>query len=119
MKLQNQGEITQSFLFYNKKSNKQVEELGEETDDVATTASKLRETILTATSVASNDFKGFDIFDDNGNYKDTYEIMLGIAEIYDEIVESDKKNPGDNKVNLLLETVAGGENFTRIYRNVY
>ena len=44
--------------------------------------------------------------------------MLGIAEIYDEIVESDKKL-GENKVNLLLETVAGGENFTRIYRNVY
>ena len=39
-----------------------------------TTASKLRSKILTATSVASNNFKGFDIFDDNGNYKDTYEI---------------------------------------------
>ena len=87
-------------------AKEQLAELGEETDGVVTTTSKLRDTILAATKVESNAFKGFDILDDNGNYKSTYEIMLGIAEIYEEIVESDKKL-GDNKANLLLETVAG------------
>lgn len=40
------------------------------------------------------------------NYKSTYEILQGIADIYQEIVETDKKS-GSNNVNLLLETLAG------------
>ena len=93
----------------------ELAELGEETDGVVTTMSKLRSTILAATKVGSNGFKGFDILDENGNYKSTYEIMLGIAEIYQEIVESDKKL-GDNKANLLLETVAKS---AYMYRNMH
>lgn len=87
-------------------SKDELEELGEETDGVITTVSKLRDTIMSATKVASNDYQGFDILDDNGNYKSTYEIMLGLSELYDEIVESDKEL-GSNNLNLLLETIAG------------
>ena len=89
-----------------KSAKEELEEMGEETENVITTQSKLRDTIKEATAVASNEYKGFDILDDNGNYKSTYEIMLGIAEVYDEIVETDKKF-GRNNVNLLLESVAG------------
>ena len=89
-----------------KEAKAELEEMGEETEDVITTQSKLRDTIMSATKVASNEFKGFDILDDNGNYKSTYEIMLGIADIYDEIAATDKKF-GSNNLNLLLETMAG------------
>lgn len=89
-----------------KSAKEELEEMGEETENVITTQSKLRDTIKEATAVASNEYKGFDILDENGNYKSTYEIMLGIAEVYDEIVETDKKF-GRNNVNLLLESVAG------------
>lgn len=89
-----------------KSAKEQLEEMGEETENVITTQSKLRDTIKEATAVASNEFKGFDILDDNGNYKSTYEIMLGIAEIYNEILETDKQL-GRNNANLLLESVAG------------
>ena len=89
-----------------KSAKEELEEMGEETENVITTQSKLRDTIKQATAVASNEFKGFDILDDNGNYKSTYEIMLGIADVYDEIVETDKKL-GRNNANLLLESVAG------------
>lgn len=89
-----------------KTAKEELEEMGEETENVITTQSKLRDTIKEATAVASNEFKGFDILDDNGNYKSTYEIMLGIADVYDEIVETDKQL-GRNNVNLLLESVAG------------
>ena len=89
-----------------KAAKEELEELGEETDGVATTVSKLRDTIISATKVASNRFKGFDILDENGNYKSTYEIMKGLSEVYQEIVETDKKN-GTNNLNLLLETIAG------------
>lgn len=89
-----------------KSAKEELEELGEDTDSLITTQSKLRDTIKEATAVASNRFKGFDILNDNGNYKSTYEIMLGIAQIYQEIVDTDKQL-GRNNANLLLETVAG------------
>ncbi len=89
-----------------KSAKEELEEMGEETENVITTQSKLRDVIKEATAVASNEYKGFDILDDNGNYKSTYEIMLGIAQIYQEIVDTDKEL-GRNNANLLLETVAG------------
>ena len=89
-----------------KSAKEELEEIGEETENVITTQSKLRETIKEATAVASNEFKGFDILDDNGNYKSTYEIMLGISQIYQEILDTDKQF-GRNNANLLLETLAG------------
>lgn len=89
-----------------KSAKEELEEMGEETENVITTQSKLRDVIKEATAVESNAFKGFDILDDNGNYKSTYEIMLGIAQIYQEIVDTDKQL-GRNNANLLLESVAG------------
>ena len=53
-------------------ANEQLEELGEEA--VTITQSKMRDVIMAATKVESNDFQGFDILDENGNYKSTYEI---------------------------------------------
>ena len=90
-----------------KEAKKELEELGEDVDDFTThTASKLQNTIKNFTKVESNNFKGFDILDDNGNYKSTYEILLGISEIYEEIIETDKRY-GSNMANGLLETLAG------------
>ena len=85
-------------------AKEQLEELGEEA--VTITQSKMRDVIMAATKVESNDFQGFDILDENGNYKSTYEILQGIADIYDEIVETDKEF-GTNNLNLLLENLAG------------
>lgn len=87
-------------------AKQELEDLGEETDGMITTASKLRDTIQSATSAATKDGKGLDIFDSNGNYKSTYEIMQGLADLYDEIVKKDKEL-GTNNLNLLLETIAG------------
>ena len=87
-------------------AKQELEDLGEETDGMITTASKLRDTIQSATSAATKDGKGFDIFNSNGNYKSTYEIMQGLADLYDEIVKKDKEL-GTNNLNLLLETIAG------------
>lgn len=53
----------------------QLEALGEEVDAfVAQTESKKQQIIKDYTAVASNNYKGFDILDENGNYKNTYEI---------------------------------------------
>lgn len=87
-------------------AKQELSDLGEETDGMITTVSKLRDTIMDATKAASKDGKGFDILDDNGNYKSTYEIMQGLADFYDDIVKKDKEL-GTNNLNLLLETIAG------------
>lgn len=89
-----------------KAAKSELESIGEDTEGLITTTSKLRDTIISATKSASGDGKGFDILDDSGNYKSTYEIMLGLADLYDEIVEKDREL-GTNNLNLLLETIAG------------
>jgi TP901 family phage tail tape measure protein len=83
----------------------QLEELGEDTEGYIESVSKLRDTIKDATKAAAGG-EGFDILDANGNYKSTYEIMEGLSDLYDDIVEKDKEL-GTNNLNLLLETIAG------------
>lgn len=89
-----------------KEAKAELEELGEDVSDMVMTSSKVRETIINATKAASKDGMGFDILDDNGNYKSTYEIMQGLADLYDDIVAKDKEL-GTNNLNLLLETISG------------
>ena len=81
--------------------------LGEDVDDfVVQTKSKIDETVRNFTAVASNDFKGISVLDDNGNYRSTYEILRDISQVYQEILETDKK-AGTNRGQALLEVLAG------------
>ena len=89
-----------------KEAAEELEEMGEDTSDMIMSQSKMRELIMNATKVASNNYQGFDIQDELGRYKSTYEIMLGLAQIWDEIQQADFKT-GDNRQNLLLESIAG------------
>ena len=74
-------------------SAKEMEDLGEETDGLVETTSKLKDTILTLTNNKVN------IELDDGSYKSTYQIMKEISDVYGEL--SDKQQAG------LLETIAG------------
>lgn len=88
-------------------AKEELQALGEDVDDfVVQTESKLRESIINLTKVASNGYKGFDILDENGNYKSFYERMLGLSEIYAELQEQDKKL-GNNSATALIELIAG------------
>ena len=70
----------------------ELEELGEETEGVEN-ISKMQGQILNMTKGKVN------IFDDAGNFKSTYDIMKGIAEVYDDLSSTDQAD--------LLETIAG------------
>ena len=74
-------------------SAKEMEDLGEETDGLVETTSKLKDTILTLTNNKVN------IELDDGSYKSTYQITKEISDVYGEL--SDKQQAG------LLETIAG------------
>ena len=71
----------------------QLQELGEETDENVESISKMQTQILNMTRGKVN------IFDENGEFKSTYEIMDGIAEIYDSLSSIEQAD--------LLETIAG------------
>lgn len=88
-------------------AKKELEDTGEDTSDfIVQTASKVNDSFKAFTGVASNNFKGISLLDENGNLRDTYDVLQDVADIYDEIVETDKKY-GTNHLNGLLELMAG------------
>lgn len=88
-------------------SEQELSAMNEEVDAfVKSTNSKKQQIIKDYTAVASNNYQGFDILDSNGNYKNTYQILLGISKIYKEIQEQDKKL-GTNHAVALVEELAG------------
>lgn len=66
-------------------------EMGEDTDGVVESTSKLRDIVLGMT--------GFDIMVDEDTYKDLYEIMVGIGEQWENLTDIEQAS--------LLETLAG------------
>lgn len=88
-------------------AKEELASLGEDVDDfVVQTQSKIDEQVREYTAVASNNFQGVSLLDENGNYRSTYEYLQDIADIYAEIVETDKK-AGTNRAQGLLELLAG------------
>ena len=69
----------------------ELENMGESTDGMADSTSKLREQIKALT--------GFDIMEDDNTFKSTYDQMLGIAKVWDQM--------SDVSQSALLELIAG------------
>ena len=76
-----------------------AKETGEEVDGLNTSFSKLYDTIKNLTSVQANDFEGISILTDAGDYKDTYQILLEISKVWDQLSDANQA--------ALLETMAG------------
>ena len=88
-----------------RKSNKKM---GEDIDDfVVRTQSKTDKIIRDYTAVASNNYQGVSVLDDNGNLRNTYDILLDISKVYKEIQEEDKMLGERNRSQALVETIAG------------
>lgn len=75
----------------------ELEEAGEETDGMATSVSKLRASVAQLTNVRGDG--GFDILQDSGAYKSTYDILLGISKVWKDMSDIDQA--------ALLELIAG------------
>lgn len=82
----------------------ELEKAGEDTDGLIETTAKLEDQVKSLTAV--NGKMGISLLDANGNFRSTYDILLDIAEIWDEIGEQDKLD-GNNRQNVLLESLAG------------
>lgn len=78
--------------------------MGEDTEGLVETTSKLNSNIKSLTAV--NGKAGVSILDMNGNYRDTYDILKDISQIWDDIGEQDLAD-GQNRQAALLELMAG------------
>ena len=71
-----------------------LQKLGEDVDPSIDSISKIQTQILNLTHGKVN------IFEDDGSFKSTYEIMKEISQIYDHLTDTEQAD--------LLETIAGG-----------
>ena len=95
-------------------SVKVLSEMGEETDGVVTSVSKLQEKLKALT--------GVDILTDSGAYKDTYTILKEIATVWDDINDVDKAAAleliaGKNRANTLAAILTNLEDLEGAYQS--
>lgn len=82
----------------------ELEAIGEDSEGLIETTSKLKSEIESLTSV--NGKMGVSITDANGKYKNTYQILSEIADRWEEIGKQDAFD-GKNRQNAILEDLAG------------
>ena len=75
----------------------EIEAMGESTDGMVTSTSKMQEKIKAYTNIDGSG--GFDILDANGNFKSTAEIAKGIGQVFSQMSDIDQAG--------LLELIAG------------
>lgn len=75
----------------------ELEDMGEDTENMATSVSKMRDQVMALTNV--NGEGGFDIMADEENFKSIYQIIVGIGEKWDQINDVNRAS--------LLELLAG------------
>lgn len=89
----------------------ELEDAGESTEGMAVSTSKLREDIKALTNI--NGTGGFDIMKDSQNFKSTYEIMKGIANVWNDLTDTSKA--------AVIEKIAGkqrGNTITALLTNM-
>lgn len=84
-------------------SESELSAMGEDTDGLVTSTSKLQAKVKALTG-------GFDIMKDKNNYKDIYDIVVGIGEKWQDMSDISRAS--------LLELLAGGGYSAGIYRNI-
>ena len=81
-----------------------LEDAGEETDGMIENTSKLRDKVKALTNVNGNG--GVDILTESGAFRATYDILLDIARIWDQINKANPKNQAatDNTEPVIQDT---------------
>lgn len=93
-------------------ANAELKEMGEDTDGMVTSTSKLRDLIKGMT--------GFDIMKDDNTFKDVYDIVVGIGEKWDSLSDVNQaslleKLAGKNQSNALAAALANVDTIKKAY----
>ena len=100
----------------------ELEEMGEETDYVVKSTSKLRNLIKGYTSI-NGKYEGFDIMEDEDTFKSLADIIKGIGEVYDEMSDIDRtamleKLAGKNRSNALAAMLQNYKQIDNVLRSI-
>ena len=92
-------------------SKTELEEMGEETDDLASSTSKLRSEIQSLT--------GVDIMLNNEEYKSTYQILLEISKVWDTLTDVSQANvleklAGKTRASVVAGLLQNGETLEKV-----
>lgn len=95
-------------------SVKILEEMGEETDGVVESVSKMQEKIKA--------LSGVDILTDNGAYKETYQILYEIGQVWNDLENLDRSAllelmAGKNRANTLAAILGNIEDLEGAYES--
>lgn len=100
----------------------ELEEMGEETDYVISSTSKLRDLIKGYTSI-NGKYEGFDIMEDEDTFKSLADIIKGIGKVYDEMSDIDRtamleKLAGKNRSNALAAMLQNYEQIDNVLKAI-
>ena len=100
----------------------ELEEMGEETDYVVSSTSKLRDLIRGYTSIGGK-YEGFDIMEDENTFKSLADIIKGIGEVYDEMSDIDRtamleKLAGKNRSNALAAMLQNYKQIDNVLKSI-
>lgn len=100
----------------------ELEEMGEETDYVVNSTSKLRDLIKGYTSIGGK-YEGFDIMEDDNTFKSLADIIKGIGKVYDEMSDIDRtamleKLAGKNRSNALAAMLQNYEQIDNVLKSI-
>lgn len=95
-------------------SKTDLEEMGEETDNLASSTSKLRDELKSLT--------GVDIMLDDNTYKDTYTILLEISKVWDQLSDVSQANvleklAGKTRSSVVAGLLQQGETLEQVYKD--
>lgn len=85
-------------------SKTDLESAGLDTEGMATSVSKLRDELISLT--------GVDIMENEDTFKSSYDILIGIGEVWDQLSDI-------NQANVTELLFGKRQNFALVYRNIY
>lgn len=118
---ENAGSALKIFSLRLRGAKTEIEEMGESTDGMAESTSKMREQILALTNVTGRG--GFDILTETGDFKSTAEIAKGLGQAFEVMNDIDRAAllelvAGKNRANAIASLLMNWETIDEVIKSV-
>ena len=118
---ENAGSALKIFSLRLRGAKTEIEEMGESTDGMAESTSKMREQILALTNITGRG--GFDILTETGDFKSTAEIAKGLGQAFEVMDDIDRAAllelvAGKNRANAIASLLMNWETIDEVIKSV-
>ena len=118
---ENAGSALKIFSLRLRGAKTEIEEMGESTDGMAESTSKMREQILALTNVTGRG--GFDILTETGDFKSTAETAKGLGQAFEVMNDIDRAAllelvAGKNRANAIASLLMNWETIDEVIKSV-